>query len=744
MTVPISVTVPANNVRSPRYMEKALAAIHQANHARQSFVLEYASCKNHVGLFLRFPDALQSLVCGPLIANYPQASLTAIADDSLSGLETWFADLRLEPELFPVLRHAQFEDQLNRTFADPIDGVLQSLIYSEEGMRCRVEFTVRPAKPSLRLAGLKATERLDRPFFQTHHRLAHWYATHITRPRAWIVAWLLGLLVRGDARHSHANLEQSAGQRHEREHDLQAAADKFGGHLFEVSLRLICEAPPGSNEKAIERLHIMAGAFGAFTRSRLATFHLSPVRSGNPAIGKRRSFLCSHEELATLFHPPYSTVNVETLAVSQFTEREPPTTFPSGLGDGEVVLGRVRFRDDRRLVGFDRDARRRHLYVIGKTGVGKTSFLQNQILADALSGRGLGVVDIHGDLADSLVRLMPRHRTNDVVLFDATSREYAIPFNPLFCRDDRRIDQVTSGVVSSFRRLTDSWGPRLEDTMRNAVFAIVEQRGTLLDVLRLLSEDAYRAQITPRIRDEVVRAFWQEEFAQWNKRYRIEAVAAIVNKIRPFLTNRILREIVTQKNASLDLRQIMDEGRILIVNLSKGKLGEDNAMLLGSFLITALQQAAMTRADVPEEERCDFALYVDEFQNYSTTAFASILSEARKMRLNLVIAHQHLSQLDEQTRESVFGNVGSMAIFQVGIEDAELLSRQLSKFVGQVLPQDLANLPKYVAYVRTLLDGLPSQPFTIETLPPPRIEDDRSELVIRASQRQFGRVLTAA
>lgn len=368
--------------------------------------------------------------------------------------------------------------------------------------------------------------------------------------------------------------------------------------------------------------------------------------------------------------------------------------------------------------------------------MGKTTLLLNQIHSDLIAGHGVCLVDPHGDLAVSLLRLMPTHRTNDVIVFDAGDREFAVSFNPLACRDEALIDQVTSGVVSAFKKLHDSWGPRLEDTLRNAVFAIVEQGGTMLELMRLLAERNFRDIVVPKIRDDVVRSFWLHEFASWDDRYRTEAVAAIQNKIRPFLTNRTMRAIVSQPDRSLNLREIMDQGKVLIVNLSKGRVGEDNAALLGAFLVTAIQQAAMTRANVAEAERRDFHLYIDEFQNFTTSSFAAILSEARKYRLNLTIAHQYLKQLDDETADAVFGNVGSIVSFQVGTDDADVLAEQLSKHAGQLTPQDLTNLPKYTAYCRLLIDGLPSNPFSMQTEAPAKVTDDRLDVVSQRSRRE--------
>ena len=506
--------------------------------------------------------------------------------------------------------------------------------------------------------------------------------------------------------------------------------------MFESQIRLIVLAPAERQCEASDRIRQMAGAFGAFTKSRLATFRLGPIRCGPTRPPRGRGFLLSHEELATLWHPATATVLAEQMQTTEFGELEAPGKFYSGGEDGAVIVGRIRFRDDRRIIGIAEEDRRRHLYVVGKTGMGKTTLLLNQIHADLAAGHGVCLVDPHGDLATSIIRMMPTQRTNDVILFDAGDRDFAVAFNPLACRDPALIDQVTSGIVSAFKKLHDSWGPRLEDTLRNAVFVTVEQGGTMLELMRLLAERNYREGIVPKIRDDVVRSFWMHEFANWDDRYRTEAVAAIQNKIRPFLTNRTMRAIVSQPGRSLNLREIMDQGKVLIVNLSKGRVGEDNATLLGAFLVTTIQQAAMTRADVPEDQRRDFFLYIDEFQNFTTSSFASILSEARKYRLSLTIAHQYLKQLDDATADAVFGNVGSIIAFQVGTDDAEVLAEQLSKHPGQLHSQDLTNLPRYTAYARLLIDSMPSNPFSMETLSPPPITEDRFDIVTERSRRQ--------
>ncbi len=727
------IAAPANNERGPRYMEKALASIHQSGLRRRSLTLVYGAVGEQIGLLLRCPNVLREIVLGPIIANYPHCSFTDVEEEPIrAGWQTVSMDLSLVPELLPILRHAQFEDALNRNFADPVSSLLRS-IKPDGVLACRAEIHCKPASHWRCHAALAAVKRMDREFFRRHHRLARYYARHILRGGQWPVAWLLGMIATRTPLPRHSLLETSTSRVHEREEDLQAAADKIGGHLFEARIRLIVSGPADQNPAAVERLRSMAGAFGAFTRSRLATFRAGPLNEQRTS-----TFLLSHEELATLWHPPTASTAAERWKSSDFTELEAPALLHSEKGMA-VPLGRVAFRDDRRVVGLSLDDRRRHLYVIGKTGMGKSTLLQNMLAADLAEDRGVCLVDPHGDLAETVAGLVPRHRTNDVILFDAASREYAVSFNPLACRDPARIDQVTSGVVSAFKKLNDSWGPRLEDTLRNAVYAMVEQHGNLLSVMRLLGEKPFRERTVPLIRDEVVRSFWMHEFAGWNDNYRTEAVAAIQNKLRPFIVNTNIRAIVTQSGPSLDLRQIMDEGKVLIVNLSKGRLGEDNSMLLGALLVTSIQQAAMTRADIPERDRRDFFLYVDEFQNFTTDSFASVLSEARKFRLSLTVAHQYLAQLTDTTSEAVWGNVGSVVAFQVGSDDAEMLARQLGKFAGQVTPESLTGIPKYTAYARLLIDGMPSHPFTMQTLPPPSagLDPERAQIIRRVVRRRF-------
>ena len=735
----VAIRTPADNERGPRYMERVFAAIHQAGAGDCAIQFEYGHHSGEVGLFCRFSRDLRRLILEPFAAKYPACRFAEVREPETRRptVSSRFADLTLTPEVYPILRHSQFEDSLNSNFEDPIDAIFKA-VQPGEGIDARVEIAIRPACRGRCRAAKNAVKKLDGPFFRRHFRLAAFYARRVTRPRTRILAWLLGAFARsGERQITHSDTTGS--RQHDREDDVQAASDKIGGHLFETHIRLTVSGQDAV--AAHERLRALAGAFGSFTRSRLATFRISRMRCGTPPRSGKRGFLLSAEELATLFHPPTAGVQAERLAATPFRELEPPVTIhASGERKGETTVGRVLYRDDERLVGIGAEERLRHLHVLGRTGVGKSTLLLNQIRGDIERGAGVCVIDPHGDLADAVVRSVPRHRTNDVILFDPADDEYAVAYNPLQCSDPARRDLVADDVLAAFEKVYDlSHSPRLKDTLRNALYVLVEKGKTLLNLLLMLSDPAYRQRLTASIDDDVVRLFWQQEFAGWNDRYRTEALSAIQNKLRPFLMNRKIRAIVGQRNALVDPRAVMDEGKVMIVPLSKGKLGEVNVRLLGSLLVTGIQQAAMTRADIPESQRKDFYLHVDELHNFTTPAFASLLSEIRKYRVGLTGSHQFLDQLDADTAAALAGNVGSRIVFQTGADDAERLGRLLSKHEGQVSPQDLTNLPKYTAVVQILADGIPSNPFTIRTLPPADVPEDRFEMVRRASARQYAR-----
>ncbi len=379
------------------------------------------------------------------------------------------------------------------------------------------------------------------------------------------------------------------------------------------------------------------------------------------------------------------------------------------------------------------------MYVIGKTGTGKTSFLENMAIDDIRSGKGLAVIDPHGEFAEKMLDFIPEERIQDVVYFNPSDLGHPIAFNVLESVDLEHRHLVASGIMGVFKKIwgPDVWSARMEYILNNTLLALLEYPGTtLLGIMRMLAEREYRKRVVGALADPVIKAFWNNEFDQYSQKFATEAVAAIQNKVGQFVANPLIRNIVGQTHSSIDMRKVMDEGKILIANLSKGKVGEDNSALLGAMIITKLQLAAMSRVDVPMEERRDFYLYVDEFQNFSTESFANILSEARKYRLNLTLAHQYIEQLDEKVAAAVFGNVGTMVTFRIGAEDAEFLEKE---FMPDFTANDLVNLSNREMYVKLMIDGITTNPFSARSAdsypkPPHRLKD----AIIENSRLRYG------
>ncbi|MGB7957770.1 MAG: type IV secretion system DNA-binding domain-containing protein [Minisyncoccia bacterium] len=405
-------------------------------------------------------------------------------------------------------------------------------------------------------------------------------------------------------------------------------------------------------------------------------------------------------------------------------------------------LGYYNFRHQQKKFGIKIDDRRRHIYVIGKTGVGKTTLLENMAIADIRSGKGIAIVDPHGEFAEKMLDFVPEERLDDVIYFDPSDMEFPVAFNPMEQVGTEYRHLIASGLMGVFKKIwADAWSARMQYILNNTLLALLENPGaTLLGILRMFSNPAYRKQIVDNLRDPVIKAFWQDEFSKYSQKFETEALAAIQNKVGQFVSNPLVRNILGQSHSSLNMRDIMDSGKIFICNLSKGKIGEDNSALLGAMIITRLQLAAMSRVDLVEENRRDFFLYVDEFQNFATESFANILSEARKYRLSLVLAHQYIGQLrtgdSTMVRDAVFGNVGTIIAFRVGAEDAEFLEKE---FMPEFLQNDLVNLSKANIYIKLMIDGVASRPFSAETMPPQKVPlDSYRDVIIKNSREHYG------
>ncbi len=403
-----------------------------------------------------------------------------------------------------------------------------------------------------------------------------------------------------------------------------------------------------------------------------------------------------------------------------------------------TILAKTNFHGQGKLFGIKRDDRRRHMHIIGKTGMGKTSLLLNMAVSDIRNGSGIAFVDPHGDVANALLDYIPEHRVKDVVYFNPQDLDYPIAFNVLGDVPENQRHIVSDGLVGVFKKIwADSWGPRLEYILRNTILTLLEnEESTLLDIMRILVDKNFRANIVYKMNDPVLKQFWLNEFDGYTDKLLVEAISPIQNKVGQFTSSPLIRNIIGQAKSSFNLREIMDQKKILIMNLSKGAVGEGGAQLLGAMMITKMQLAAMSRVDIPEEQRQDFFAYIDEFQNFSTDSFAEILSEARKYRLSLILAHQYVEQLSEVVRGAVFGNVGTTIVFRIGAADAEFMEREFSPILTV---EDLVNLPKWRIYLKLMIDGATSQPFSADTLPDPEPElISMRDQIIEFSRKTYG------
>ena len=407
-------------------------------------------------------------------------------------------------------------------------------------------------------------------------------------------------------------------------------------------------------------------------------------------------------------------------------------------------FGKTTFRNKQTRFGIRTDDRRRHMYLVGKTGTGKTTLMENMVVEDIRAGRGVGLVDPHGQFAEKILEYIPPERIDDVIYFNPADMDAPIGFNPLESVSGEFRHLIASGMMGVFKKIwVDAWSARMEYILNNTLLALLEfPNSTLLDVMKMLTDKEFREKTTRALEDPMIKNFWVNEFGKYTDRYASEAVASIQNKIGQFIANPLIRNIIGQPTSSMNMREIMDGEKIFIANLSHGRIGEDNSALLGAMLITKLQQAAMSRVDIPEDERKDFFLYIDEFQNFSTDSFAVILSEARKYRLGLTIAHQYIGQLVNQgnttVKDAVFGNVGTMVVFRVGADDAEFLEKEFSP---EFLATDLVNLEKHHFCVKLMIDGVASRPFSAQNLPwlsKAEGEESFRDLIIEESRKKYG------
>jgi hypothetical protein len=456
-------------------------------------------------------------------------------------------------------------------------------------------------------------------------------------------------------------------------------------------------------------------------------------------------------ELSSLWHLPGTYTKIPNVAWAPSASlTEPPATLPIHQksvsldedspqpGSDINFFASTLFRNENRIFGLKLEDRLRHTYILGKSGTGKSTLLENMCVDDFKKGKGVAFIDPHGDSAENLLNYIPSRRINDVVYFNPADREYPIALNILEVDNPDQAELVASGIVAIFHKLYgNSWGPRLEYILRNTVYSLTLVPGsTLPDVIKMLTDERFRRSLYPKITNPQMLSFWQNEFDKLEEKTRLEHISSILNKVGQFVNSPLIHGIISHPKSTIKLDEILNSGKILIANLSQGKLGEDNSALLGAMLITKLQLAAMSRVDIPKEQRKEFFLYVDEFQNFATESFTKILSEARKFRLGLVLANQYIAQIPEEIQKAIFGNAGTVICFVLGAEDARVMSKEFGEIFSEPA---LVSLQRHQIAMKMTIDNTISQPFMATTLPPLKSTNLNKDKVINVSRTRWGK-----
>ncbi|MFZ2126311.1 MAG: type IV secretion system DNA-binding domain-containing protein [Candidatus Microsaccharimonas sp.] len=528
--------------------------------------------------------------------------------------------------------------------------------------------------------------------------------------------------------------------------EAEKKATKLG---YQVKIRLAYLGE--SSTSARQRMQAIVGTFKQYNSTNLNGFKVASASFKKEDLAKYRqrtfgrgAFILNIEELASVFHLPHTNVETPNIVWASSKTAEPPAKLPIITGNQAIdenisAFGLTNFRGINHQFGMLRSDRSRHVYIIGQTGAGKSGTLELFALSDIFHGQGYAIIDPHGDFAVDNMRYIPGSRMQEVVYFNPADTAYPLGFNPLEVFDPSQKTNVSSEVIGVLKRMFgESWGPRLEYILRYTILALLDRPSTtMLDITRMLTDKKFRKETLDYCTDTVVLQFWNVEFASWNEKFQSEAIAPVLNKVGAFTANPVIRNIIGQPKSTFNIRQIMDEGRILIVNLSKGLIGEDNAAILGAFMVTKIQLAAMSRSDIPNiADRRPFYLYVDEFQNFATDSFATILSEARKYGLNLTVANQYISQMTDTVRDAVFGNVGTMISFRVSADDAPILSKQ---FEPQFEPNDLLQMHNRNFVINMVINGEKAPAFSARTLELPPEQIDNTALIIENTRRLYSR-----
>lgn len=680
--VALEIAVPKENeikIDAAEQMFSSFASLRKsgffAKHKQDHFSFEIVARKEDIRFFALVPRDLQDLVERQIHGAYPGASIKTVDEPNIFSKDgaVAFAHLSLKHSSYlPITTYKQLP-------TDPLMSLTSALAKLNQHEGAMVQFLISPADESWQKAG----------------------ADHISSYK------------KKEADPEKATFSEDPKK-------LEAITQKISKSGFNVAIRVVVSSTTSASAEA--HLRNITTSFTQFASDQ------NSFSKGTPrikrlfmvdAIYRYRSFfggdesVLTSEELASLIHFPNKTI--ETPYIHWLSARTAPA--PAAIPNTGLYLGKSVYRGISRDVYISEDDRRRHMYIVGKTGTGKSEFLKDQILQDIRGGKGVCVIDPHGELVDDLLEYIPVERAEDVIVFDPSDTERPMGLNIMEAHTEEEKHFVVGAIINLMYKLYDPHktgiiGPRFEHAIRNAMLTVMYEPGsTFIEVVRILTDAKFVQQLLPKVKDPIVRRYWTDQIAQTSDFHKSEVLDYIVSKFGRFVTNMMMRNIIGQSKSAFDFRQVMDEGKILLVNLSKGKIGEENSSFLGLILVPRILMAALSRQNIPLDQRRDFYLYVDEFQNFATPDFAVILSEARKYRLSLTVANQFLGQIDQEVKDAVIGNVGSLISFRVGVSDAQFLQ---SEFVPIFTESDLTNVDRFNVFIKTIVNNQPQTPFSMD------------------------------
>jgi hypothetical protein len=686
---------------------------------RERLSFEIAVIHKRIGFYVWIPTYLKDYVEEQIYAQYPTVQISEVPDYTMNpdaGFETILStELKLHgPDVLPIKTFQSFE-------VDPLAAITATLAKFDETEEAWLQVVMRPA-PS------------------NWHRKSEKYIAKVRGGGN--KTSMTGLM---SALWAPPETKTEAAKPTEYEQVRAKGAEEKSQKLaFEANVRILYRGNVPLQQARLRMQSIIA-SYKQFNTTYLNGFEQKRITEGAaiPSLYRARlfdksGFIFNIEEVATLYHLPHTTVETPYILWASSQTAEPPANLPI-IGQeyrGDVSpVATTNFRGHNAMFGISRADRGRHLYIIGQTGVGKSGMLELLTISDIYSPYGFAVIDPHGDYAQNVLRRIPAHRARDVIYFNPADTDFPMAFNPMEVNDPKLRTHTASELIGVLKRMFESWGPRLEYILRYSLLALLDYPdSTMLDITRILTEKKFRMDVLKHVTDPVVKNFWMVEFASWNDKFAAEAVAPVLNKVGAFTANPLVRNIIGQPKSSFNIRQIMDENKILIVNLSRGLVGEDNAALLGALLVTKVQLAAMSRADIDASQRSPFYLYVDEFQNFATDSFATILSEARKYGLNLTVANQYTAQMAIEVKDAVFGNVGSIIAFRMGADDARTMLRY---FEPSFEEYDLVHMHNRHFVISMTIEGEKAAAFSAISLNLPTSADDYTNAIIEHSRAQF-------